>query len=79
MSSCEKCWRDSREAENYQEVLGSRAEHPCTAEEQAGIDAAPCLICGRRTLHQYTGEAMCRCNQQRVQALPDGPKEARDE
>ena len=61
MSTCEKCWADSREQENYDEVLQSRKQRPCTAEEQAGPSAKPCPICNRLTLHQYTDEPMCGC------------------
>ena len=58
MSSCEKCWRDSRYGENYSEVLESRRDNPCTPEEQAGLDATECPVCHGRTVHQHTGECM---------------------
>lgn len=61
MSTCEKCWKDSRLEENYAEVLKSRAANPCTPEQQAGEHARECPWCGRMTLHQHTGEPMCRC------------------
>ena len=61
MSSCEKCWSDSRAMENYQEVLESSKLHPCTPEEQAGQSAESCPVCKRKTLHQYTREPMCGC------------------
>lgn len=61
MSSCEKCWSDSRACENYNEILTSRMGNPCTAEEQAGHHAKQCHICKGMTLHQYTDEPMCGC------------------
>jgi hypothetical protein len=61
MSAYEKCWRDSRLSDNYEEVLQSRKDRQCTAEEQAGESANPCPLCGRWTLHQYTGQPMCGC------------------
>lgn len=68
MSACEKCWRDSRRHENYAEVLASRKDHPCSAEEQAGIGGAgKCPVCNRMTIHMYTGEAMCGCKEGRDQ------------
>lgn len=63
MSSCEKCWRDSRTAENYSELLESRKGHPCTPEEQAGPDASECPLCKRMVIHQFTGECMVKCKQ----------------
>ena len=66
MSACEKCWRDSRELENYHEVLNGRKACPCTPEDQAGPDAGQCSVCMKMTLHQYTGEPMCGCKK-RVQ------------
>ena len=53
MAACEKCWRDSRLEDNYQEVLYSRFDTPCTPEEQAGPDASECKLCKRYTVHQY--------------------------
>lgn len=61
MSACEKCWRESRGADNYRELLESRKENPCTPEEQAGPDAGECPACKRMTLHQYMAECMNRC------------------
>ena len=61
MSSCEKCWSDSRYGNDYFRVLDSRKEHPCTPEEQAGPDAGRCPTCGKMTLHQHTKEPMCGC------------------
>ncbi len=58
MSTCEKCWRDSRGGENYKELLELRKDNPCTPEEQAGPDAAQCPKCNRMALHQHTGECM---------------------
>lgn len=58
MSACEKCWRDSRREDNYEEVLMARKDFPCTAEEQAGPDATVCEACERRTRHQYTRQCM---------------------
>ena len=55
MSSCEKCWSDSRESDNYTELVRSRN---CTPEEQAGEDANRCGGCKRMALHQYTHECM---------------------
>lgn len=61
MSSCEKCWRDSRGADNYSELLKSRRGDPCTPEEQAGPDASECSLCKRMVIHQHTGECMVGC------------------
>jgi hypothetical protein len=58
MSACEKCWRDSRLANNYTELLFQRHTAVCTPEQQAGPDARVCEVCGRRTRHQITGECM---------------------
>lgn len=62
MSSCEKCWRDSRDADDppreYMRLIESRV---CTPEEQAGPDAMQCPVCLRWTVHQHTGEWMCGC------------------
>jgi len=58
MSSCEKCWRDSRSVEDYHNLLHERRNSPCTPEEQAGKDAQICPFCGKRTVHQFTGECM---------------------
>lgn len=60
MSSCEKCWADSRgDTDRYSELL---KERKCTPEEQAGEFAAECPSCNRKTLHQYTKQAMCGCD-----------------
>ena len=62
MSSCEKCWRDSRWASNwdpdaYQKLVAQRngvVDDRCTPEEQAGPDATVCAECERKTRHQHT-------------------------
>ena len=63
MSACEKCWRDSRSADEpnveYVRLIESRQ---CTPEEQAGPDADECPVCERMTKHQHTGELMCGCD-----------------
>jgi len=61
MSSCEKCWADAATGGDYMRLLKSREANPCTPEEQAGPDASVCEVCGRKTMHQYTGERMCGC------------------
>lgn len=65
MSACEKCWSDAHTSDDvaarYNELIEERKANPCTPEQQAGPHAAPCPICGRRTLHQYTNEPMCGC------------------
>lgn len=67
MSTCEKCWSDSAwhrligDGDSYQELVAKRnvtTEHKCTPEEQAGESAQDCPKCGRRCLHQWTGECM---------------------
>jgi hypothetical protein len=77
MSSCEKCWSDSRWLENYHEVLARRdgaTEPKCTPEEQAGDDATNCPDCGRRTRHQWTRECMnTRCPSRLLDAGTDAP------
>ena len=55
MSSCEKCWSQSRMYDNYSELVKSSN---CTPEEQAGPGASLCPKCQRKTIHQYTGECM---------------------
>ena len=55
MSSCEKCWKDSRLNDNYNELVKSRN---CTPEEQAGPFAGRCPKCHRKTLHQMSYECM---------------------
>lgn len=67
MSACEKCWRDSRLLDNYHDFLVARSrENPCTAEEQAGPDAGQCPVCERFTLHQFTSEPMCGCQEEKL-------------
>jgi hypothetical protein len=63
MSNCEKCWSDARRnAGPYGDTLELYLEYvrtrQCTPEEQAGEDARVCALCGRRTVHQLTGECM---------------------
>lgn len=59
MSACEKCWSDAGgDSAEYHRLMGVRK---CTPEEQAGPAAGICPICRRRTLHQYSHEAMCKC------------------
>ena len=83
MSSCEKCWHDSRWAarffdgigpDPYQKLLHERVgEDECTPGEQAGPDAAECPECKRKTLHQHTGECMnpaCKDAEAATQAAP---------
>jgi hypothetical protein len=57
MSSCEKCWRDSRGGDTYHRLIAVRNGHGvrrCTPEEQAGPDATECHECKRKTVHQHT-------------------------
>lgn len=70
MSTCERCWRDAQQDlydpnDSYRDLLTARGpggtERPCTPEEQAGEDARHCGFCGRRTIHQHTGECMAAC------------------
>ncbi len=61
MSSCEKCWQESRFVDSYHELLESRKDSPCTPEEQAGPNASECPKCKRMTLHQHTRECMNGC------------------
>jgi len=64
MPGCQKCWRDAHRgpgvsvAEEYSRLIDERGSNPCTPEEQAGPDAEACPRCGRRTLHEVTGECM---------------------
>lgn len=52
MSSCERCWVDSRgDYDLYVEMIKSR---DCTPEQQAGEDAGFCDVCERKTIHQHT-------------------------
>lgn len=62
MSTCEKCWADAATGADYYRLLNERAFNPCTPEEQAGPGAGQCPACTRRTLHQHTGEPMCKCS-----------------
>jgi len=59
MPSCERCWSDSRHADDsqaeYQRLLDER---DCTPEQQAGPDAAVCPTCDRSTVHQYAHVCM---------------------
>lgn len=69
MSSCEKCWRDAGgEPDRYRELIRGRSA--CSAEEQAGPHANECPWCGRKTLHQHTGEPMCGCPRSPREAMP---------
>ncbi|NIR32919.1 MAG: hypothetical protein GWN84_27220 [Gammaproteobacteria bacterium] len=84
MSACEKCWRDAHRgyprtdvAEEYRRLLAERDGHPCTPEEQAGLDATECEQCGRRTRHQITGECMA-CGHWHDHHGRDCSKDARD-
>ena len=61
MSVCEKCWSDSRTTNDYFRLLKERESSPCSPEEQAGPDAGECKGCGRKTVHQHTGQLMCGC------------------
>jgi hypothetical protein len=68
MSACEKCWSDAcGDAEEYQRLLGQRV---CSAEEQAGPDAGECPVCLRKTIHQWTAQAMCGCKPPRADDSP---------
>ena len=65
MSACEKCWADAGgNADAYGQLLLVRwnLHQVCTPEQQAGPDARKCPRCGRKTLHQHTGQPMCGCN-----------------
>jgi len=63
---CEKCWADAARAagpygdqvDEYRRLCRERKDNPCTPEEQAGPDAEWCPVCGRKTLHQHTGQCM---------------------
>ena len=56
MTACEKCWKDSGgDHARYKRLLKGRH---CTPEEQAGDDAGLCPDCGRRTVHQHTGDCL---------------------
>jgi hypothetical protein len=61
MSACEKCWADSGGGVEYHYLVSTRN---CTPEEQAGEAAQFCPACGRKVLHQYTGECMAGCEQE---------------
>ena len=88
MSSCEKCWSDSaydrmgwngESPSPYHELLKRRngiTEPECTPEQQAGEDATVCPTCGRKCLHQWTGECMNpNCKAGRRQPRPETTKE----
>jgi hypothetical protein len=66
VSSCEKCWADSRMpgVGPYHQLVAAREFMgvPCTPEQQAGPDAGECPTCKRKTLHQHTGDPMCGCS-----------------
>ena len=50
MASCEQCWRDSHgDPELYRYFIKTRQ---CTPEEQAGLEARICPVCGRKALHE---------------------------
>ena len=56
MSACEKCWRDAGgNSILYKTLMASRN---CTPRQQAGPNAKVCPTCGKKTLHQHTGECM---------------------
>ncbi len=62
MSSCEKCWRDSRgDTEEYSRLIKI---NNCTPEEQAGGKyAGTCKKCGNKTVHMYTKRCVSQeCN-----------------
>ena len=62
MASCEKCWSDAymrtlsdpmkSQAEHYHNLIIERKDHPCTPEQQAGINAKKCPECGRLAVHE---------------------------
>lgn len=56
MSACEACWRTAGGDPDYYRTL--LRERNCTPEDQAGPEATVCVLCGRRTVHQHTGECM---------------------
>ena len=56
MSSCEKCWSESRMHDNYHELI--KKIPGCTPEEQAGPFATVCPKCKRKTLHQMTRQCI---------------------
>ncbi len=62
MSACERCWADAHVIANetgdpnvYRKLL---LERECTPEQQAGLAAGTCPVCGCKTLHQHTGKCM---------------------
>jgi hypothetical protein len=64
VSSCEKCWTDSRGVNMPYDLLVKRRDadgRTCTPEQQAGPGADECPVCKRWTLHQHTGQPMCGC------------------
>lgn len=67
MSACEKCWSDAdilaalrgmSKSEVYLILLEERRDNPYSPEQQAGEQAMTCSKCGRRAVHQWTGECM---------------------
>ena len=68
MPGCEKCWGDAyirmrinpckSQAEHYGDLINERKENPCTPEQQAGLDARVCPVCGRKTIHPILEECM---------------------
>lgn len=64
MTSCEKCWTDSKSnPERYQELLKQSKKSPCTPEQQAGKYATVCPECKTKTVHQICRVCMNpKCN-----------------
>jgi hypothetical protein len=63
MSSCERCWKAAGGDPDLYRNLVESSE--CTPEDQAGgANAGLCPVCGRRTVHMYTGRCMA-CNYRR--------------
>ena len=61
MASCEKCWSESENTDQYHELLKIRK---CTPEEQAGEESGFCPVCERKTIHQYAKSCViCGINQ----------------
>ena len=69
MPTCEKCWASAytvsvMTGEAQADVYGRfLMERNCSPEEQAGHDARWCGACGRRAIHEVTGECMS-CNRE---------------
>lgn len=73
MSSCEKCYSDAwLMNRRYSDLVAEReaSGNICTPEQQAGSNAAKCASCGRMTVHQHTGQPMCRCQPHKPGAAP---------